>query len=107
MRFVLYCALDNARLNGHRCIFMCNKRNIVTARVKRCIFCGTPFSGQKRNFEHIIPAWLVEEADLRKRDMPVQLPGISRKVSMSRIGLKVCKICNDADSRLEAQAKIA
>lgn len=107
MRFVLHCALANTQWNGHRYIFMCNERNMVTARVKRCIFCGTPFSGQKRNFEHIIPAWLVEEADLRKRDMSVQLPGISRKVSMSRIGLKVCKTCNDADSRLEAQAKIA
>jgi hypothetical protein len=77
------------------------------ARVKRCIFCGSPFTGQKRNFEHIIPDWLVKEADLLKRDMLVQLPGISRKVSMSRIGLKVCKICNDTDSALEAQAKIA
>jgi hypothetical protein len=107
LRFVLCCALAITPWCGHTCIFVSNERNIVTVRVKRCIFCGNPFSGQKRNFEHIIPAWLVEEANLRKRDMPVQLPGISRKVGMSRIGLKVCKTCNDTDSALEDQAKIA
>lgn len=79
----------------------------MTARAKRCIFCGKPFTGQKRTFEHIIPAWLVEEADLRKRDMFIQLPGISRKIGMNRIGLKVCKTCNENDSSLEAEAKIA
>lgn len=47
----------------------------------------------------------MEEADLRRRDMPVRLPGISRKIPMSRIGLKVCKSCNDMDSDLEARAK--
>ena len=81
--------------------------NIVTSRTKSCIFCGASFAGQKRNFEHIIPAWLVQEADLRNRDMQVELPGISRRVGMSRIGLKVCKSCNDADSDLEARAKNA
>jgi len=79
----------------------------VAARIKCCIFCGGAFTGQKRNFEHIIPAWLVEEADLRRRDMPVRLPGISREIPMSRIGLKVCKACNDVDSDLEARAKDA
>ncbi|KQS49496.1 hypothetical protein ASG20_10880 [Sphingomonas sp. Leaf198] len=79
----------------------------MTSTKKSCIFCGAAFAGQKRNFEHIIPAWLVREADLRSRDMQVELPGISRKVAMSRIGLKVCKGCNDADSDLEARAKEA
>jgi hypothetical protein len=36
----------------------------VTGRTRNCIFCGAEFTGQKRNFEHIIPAWLVQEADL-------------------------------------------
>lgn len=74
-------------------------------RPKRCVFCGDTFSGQKRNFEHIIPQWLVQEADLRQRDMQVELPGVSRKVAMNRIGLKVCKTCNDEDGVLEAQAR--
>lgn len=79
----------------------------MTSKTKKCIFCGAEFSGQKRNFEHIIPTWLVKEADLRNRDMQVQLPGIKRKIAMSRIGLKVCEGCNDADSDLEGRAKDA
>lgn len=79
----------------------------MAVREKRCIFCGNIFTGQKRNFEHIIPAWLVKEADLGKRVMPVRIPGISRDVPMSRIGIKVCRTCNDADSELEGHAKIA
>jgi hypothetical protein len=33
---------------------------------KLCIFCGKEFRGQKKNREHIISDWLVDEADLRK-----------------------------------------
>jgi hypothetical protein len=39
--------------------------------------------------------------------MQVELPGVSRKVAMNRIGLKVCRTCNDADSDLEGRARNA
>ena len=74
---------------------------------KRCIFCGETFSGQKKNFEHIIPRWLAEEADLNRRDTEVNLPNRTIKVGMGRIGIKVCKACNDADAGLEGEAKQA
>jgi hypothetical protein len=79
----------------------------VSDWIKRCIFCGEAFTGQKKNFEHIIPRWLAEEADLNRRDMEVNLPNRTLKVGMGRIGLKVCTTCNDADSGLEGAAKQA
>jgi hypothetical protein len=81
------------------------KDELARAWVKRCMFCGQAFSGQKKNFEHIIPRWLTEEADLRKREMKVILPGIERDVGMGRIGMKVCETCNSERANLEADAK--
>lgn len=74
---------------------------------KKCIFCGKPFAGQRKNFEHIVPRWLVVEADLSRRDMDVNLPGQSRKIGMGRIGIKVCETCNNDGASLEADAKSA
>jgi|GEM_PF-5993921 len=74
---------------------------------KRCIFCGEEFTGQKKNFEHIIPQWLVKEACLAGRGMDLNLPNRTIKMGMTKIGIKVCKNCNDAGSHLESDAKFA
>lgn len=74
---------------------------------RRCIFCGRPFLGQVINFEHVIPEWLVEEADLSKRSAPVNLFGRKFDAALNRIGAKVCKSCNDERASLEGAAKAA
>jgi hypothetical protein len=65
---------------------------------RRCIFCGEPFSGQKRNFEHVIPSWLVKEADLAKRTALVDFPSRKFNAAMSRMGGQACETCNSASS---------
>jgi hypothetical protein len=74
---------------------------------RRCLFCGEPFTGQGRNFEHVIPRWLVREADLSKRTAPVDFPTKQFSAAMSRMGGRACKACNDTSSHLEGQARIA
>lgn len=81
------------------------KRRAV--RAKLCIFCGLPLAGQKRSFEHVIPKWLVEEADLKKRTMEVPIGNRIINVAMSRVGTKCCDKCNSDFSGLEARAKVA
>ncbi len=73
--------------------------------MRRCIFCGKTFTGQATNFEHVIPQWLVEEADLSKRSAPVNFLGRKFDVGLNRLGTKVCEKCNDERSGLEAAAK--
>jgi hypothetical protein len=74
---------------------------------RRCLFCGEPFTGQGRNFEHVIPRWLVREADLSKRTAPVNFPTKKFSAAMSRMGGRACESCNDTSSHLEGQARIA
>jgi len=74
---------------------------------RRCIFCGEPFTGQGHNFEHVIPRWLVREADLSKRTAPIDFPSKQFEAAMSRIGGRSCEACNDASSGLEGNARIA
>lgn len=74
---------------------------------KVCIFCGREFRGQKKSFEHIIPRWLVEEADLSRRNMEIFLPHKNITMGMGKIGTKVCVSCNEDGSVLEAKAKQA
>ncbi|MEH2624528.1 hypothetical protein V1292_002583 [Bradyrhizobium sp. AZCC 1719] len=74
---------------------------------RRCLFCGEPFTGQNHNFEHVIPRWLVREADLSKRTAPIDFPTKQFSAAMSRIGGRSCEICNDLSSDLERQASIS
>ena len=74
---------------------------------KKCLFCGEAFTGQKKNFEHIIPKWLVAEADLQSRATSVFFPSKRFAAAMSRIGLRACETCNSAASSLEAKAQAA
>lgn len=74
---------------------------------RRCLFCGDPLDGQKRNFEHIIPRWLAKEADLERRKMPLETRDRRIEVGMGRIGMKVCVRCNNDGSNLEGDAKLA
>ena len=74
---------------------------------RRCLFCGEPFTGQGHNFEHVIPRWLVQEADLSKRTAPIDFPSKKFSAAMSRIGGRSCETCNDASSDLEGRARIA
>jgi hypothetical protein len=74
---------------------------------RKCIFCGNKFLGQKRNFEHVIPTWLVKEADLSKRTTPIDFPNRKFEAAMSRLGGQSCETCNSASSNLEGQAKTA
>jgi hypothetical protein len=75
--------------------------------LKKCLFCGNPFSGQKRNFEHVIPSWLVKEADLSGRTTRVQFRSKQFDAAMNRIGAKACEACNSAGSNLEEKTKAA
>lgn len=77
------------------------------ANQKKCLFCGEPFTGQKKNFEHIIPKWLVTEADLMSRTTSVRFPTKHFDAGMSRIGLRACEACNSEASTLEANAQTA
>jgi hypothetical protein len=70
-----------------------------------CCFCGKEFRGQKRNREHIIPAWLVKEADLRKRTTEVSIGARTFRAIMQRIVGDSCESCNVSSSALEAKAK--
>lgn len=72
---------------------------------KRCYFCGQHFTGQQKDFEHIIPRWLVKIADLKKRTMPVMINGEIKNIPMKKIGGKACKECNSNYSNLEGKAK--
>lgn len=72
-----------------------------------CIFCGKLFSGQKRNFEHVIPTGLVKEADLSKKTSPIDFPSRQFNAAMSRIGGKACEACNSAISDLEGRPRAA
>lgn len=74
---------------------------------RKCVFCGELFTGQKHNFEHVIPQWLVREADLAKRSAPVDFPDRKFDAAMSRIGGRACEKCNEASSRLEGLARTA
>ena len=74
---------------------------------RRCLFCGEPFTGQGHNFEHVIPKWLVREADLSKRTAPVDFPTRKFSAAMSRLGGRACETCNAASSDLEGRAGIA
>jgi hypothetical protein len=74
---------------------------------RKCIFCGQPFSGQRRNFEHVIPAWLVKEADLTKRKTLVDFPSRKFDAAMSRLGAQACESCNSNGADLEGRAKAA
>lgn len=76
-------------------------------KVRRCIFCGKPFTGQKRNFEHVLPAWLVREADLKKRTAEVSLGSKKFNAAMSRIGGQSCETCNTESAKLEGAAQSA
>ncbi|KYK50583.1 hypothetical protein A1D31_38775 [Bradyrhizobium liaoningense] len=71
------------------------------------MFCGKPFSGQAHNFEHVIPRWLVREADLSKRTAPIDFPSRQFSAAMSRIGGRACETCNEASSDLEGRARVA
>jgi hypothetical protein len=71
------------------------------------MFCGALFTGQKHNFEHIIPRWLVKEADLAHRTAPIDFPGKKFDAAMSRIGGRVCEKCNDDSADLEGRARAA
>ena len=73
---------------------------------KKCPFCGKLFVGQKRNFEHVIPKWLVTEADLKSRQMEVNLESGPLSVGMNSIGSKACATCNSKYAKLEDLAKI-
>lgn len=70
-----------------------------------CVFCGEPLAGKKTNFEHVVPKWLVAEADLKKRQMEVDLSNRKFKAAMNRIGAWACERCNSERSTLEANAK--
>jgi hypothetical protein len=72
-----------------------------------CIFCGKQFTGQKKNREHIISGWLVEEADLRKRTTRIDFDGRSFDAAMHRIVADSCAACNEASSATELAAKDA
>jgi hypothetical protein len=72
---------------------------------RKCLFCGELFSDQKRNFEHVIPAWLVKEADLSKRTAPIDFPSKQFNAAMSRIGGQACEACNSGSSDLESRAR--
>ena len=72
---------------------------------KRCPFCGKAFAGQKKNFEHVIPKWLVAEADLKSRQMEVNPETGPLSVGMSSIGSKACVVCNSKYGKLEDLAK--
>jgi hypothetical protein len=74
---------------------------------RRCLFCGAPFTGQSHNFEHVIPRWLVREADLTKRTAPIDFPTKKFGAAMSRIGGRACEKCNEDSSDLEGRARIA
>jgi hypothetical protein len=79
----------------------------VSARRYPCPFCGKPLSKGKKNFEHIIPKWLVKEADLLKRLMPIYIGGRQKEVPMKDIGLQSCIECNQKFSDLESKARDA
>jgi len=72
---------------------------------RRCVFCGSLFKGQKRNFEHVIPEWLVSAADLRRRKMEVHVGKKLVTVAMNRLGSASCAVCNQTSSALEGAAK--
>src|SRR5579864_3771676 len=72
---------------------------------RRCVFCGLSFKGQKRNFEHVIPTWLVNEADLRRRTMSVNTGSKTLTVAMNRLGSDSCEDCNGKSSNLEGAAR--
>jgi hypothetical protein len=74
---------------------------------RKCLFCGESFTGQGHNFEHVIPRWLVREADLSKRTAPIDFPTKKFSAAMSRMGGRACESCNDTSSHLEGQARIA
>jgi len=74
---------------------------------RRCLFCGKAFTGQGHNFEHVIPRWLVREADLLKRTAPVEFPTKKFDAAMSRIGGRACEKCNGDSSDLEGRARTA
>jgi hypothetical protein len=74
---------------------------------RRCLFCGESFTGQGHNFEHVIPRWLVREADLSKRTAPIDFPTRKFSAAMSRWGGRACETCNNRSSHLEGQARIA
>jgi hypothetical protein len=71
------------------------------------LFCGEPFTGQGHNFEHVIPRWLVREADLARRAAPIDFPTKKFSAAMSRLGGRACETCNNKCSDLEGQARIA
>lgn len=73
---------------------------------RRCLFCDEPFTGQNQDFEHVIPRWLVREADLSKRTSPIDFPSKKFNAAMSRIGGRACETCNAASSDLESRASI-
>jgi hypothetical protein len=72
-----------------------------------CVFCGRSFTGQKKNREHLISDWLVDEADLRKRTMTVDIGDRTFNAAMSRIVGDACEKCNSLYSDLEGAAKTA
>jgi hypothetical protein len=75
--------------------------------IRSCLFCGKEFRGQKKNREHIISDWLVDEADLRKRTMTVNIGARTLEVAMQRIVADSCEDCNSSLSGLEGRTKTA
>ena len=78
---------------------------IKTRIGKRCVFCGaTPATKTK---EHVLPLWLIQATGDPREPVPLGMDrrtGQKRFFPFKRLVLPACKACNDAFSKLEAQA---
>jgi len=80
---------------------------------KTCIFCGMDMSG-KRAVEHIVPQWLIDHLDVRRKEIAPALHEAEtgmlvgrRQHTVSRfLAGSVCATCNNGwMSTLEIEAK--
>lgn len=75
---------------------------------QKCIFCGKTPNGAtpetKKTKEHVIPQWLSKY--LGRYNSVCHLPWITDyEITFSKLTFPACKACNDADSKLEGEAK--
>ncbi|MBO5739732.1 MAG: hypothetical protein J6R52_01545 [Alphaproteobacteria bacterium] len=69
---------------------------------QKCIFCGN--KPQQKNKEHVIPQWLSKY--LGRYNSVCTVPGATDyEITFAKLTFPACKACNDADSKLEGEAK--